>query len=156
MTKELCFNKVLVHLSIDTVAWWTAKWDVRGSNPDQGRDLCSRRSSIPPLGSQISEYQSQSLACNSPRVRKGGSREWVQILGSQTKKTRKKCNDTGKKRRPENTSTWVKRRRKKSLDPVSSQGAREGFSLQKKNIASQKLPQLSLEFLHIFFFFLNR
>src|SRR6218665_1421570 len=58
------------------VACWTAKREFLGSTPGdcQGRnlirDLCSMRTPTPPLGLQISGYQSQSQAWNSPRVRK--------------------------------------------------------------------------------------
>ena len=74
------------------VAWWTAKWEVQGSNPGQGRnldwDFYSICTANPPLGPQISGYQSQSQAWNLPRERN----EW---MGADTSviKTRKKSND---------------------------------------------------------------
>src|SRR6218665_3306718 len=68
------------------VACWTAKREVRGSNSGQGRnvdlDVCFMRTPNPPQGPQVSGYQSQSKAWNSPIVRKIGSNEWVHILRS--------------------------------------------------------------------------
>src|SRR6218665_1426345 len=57
-----------------TVACWTTKHLVRGSNSGQGRnfdlDFCSTHAPI--LGPQVSGYQRQPKACNSVRVRKRG------------------------------------------------------------------------------------